>query len=127
MMPLGESVKGEIFIKNEQTGEYNKLGKVKEIKEIEGTHEDYLDALRYSFEGLIKSVKKVEKTFLEFGGSLTTNFTFKKISRKRLKKLLMANGIQRNEAEQICKDIWIRKKCYSEFDLFFLGDFIYEN
>ena len=121
MMPLGESVKDEIFVKNEQTGEYNKLGEVKEIKEIEGTHDDYLDSLRYSYEELIKSTKKIDKAFMNFGKSLSMNFKLKTLSKKRLKKLLMGNGIQRNKAEQLCKEIWIRKKCYSEFDLFFLG------
>ena len=49
---------------------------------------------------------------------LTTSFEIqmKRISRKRLKKLLMSQGYGRNAAEEIVWDIWKRRGFYTMLD-----------
>ena len=99
MMPLGESIKGETYIKNEETGEYKRLE---------------------SFKSFEKSAIEVVHSFEKFANAIanvTVHFEIKHITRKRFKKLLMAKGYQRNRPEQISNQIWLAKQYFSEIDL----------
>ena len=99
MMPLEESVKGKLFVKNIETGGYDELGEIN------------------AFENLNKATEETIKSIKNFKGTLSFEIEIKHITRKRLKKLLMSKRYQRNEAEQICNRIWFKQQCYKEIDL----------
>lgn len=103
MMPLGESIKGETYIKNEETREYKRLE---------------------SFKSFGKSAVEVVYSFEKFANAIanvTVHFEIKHITRKRFVKLLMGNGYQRNEANQIARRVWFKNGHYTYFDLLTLG------
>lgn len=82
MMPLGDSVKGTLFVQDED-GEYKELGQVSSIEFLKELNEDDNNI----FEDLTK-----ETTF-------ECEISIKRYKKKRFKKLLMSYGYSRNLAE----------------------------
>lgn len=114
MMPLESSVKGSLFFKDKD-GEYSEIKGVSETSEaIE------------SFEKFSNAAKEVGIAMSDFAKSLD-KYTFeleceiKYLKRKRFVKLLMCNGYQRNEANQIARRVWFKNGHYTYFDLLTLG------
>lgn len=86
-MPLESSVKGKLFYINED-GKYKELGEAKEIQKIQ------------DFGVAAKESGRAMKDFLDaFETTVSIPVQFKKYKKKRFKKLLMARGIQRNQAD----------------------------
>lgn len=86
-MPLESSVKGKMFYINAD-GEYKELGEAKEIQTIQ------------EFGEATKKAGKAMKDFIDtFEGEISIPVEFKRYKRKRFKKLLMARGMQRNQAD----------------------------
>lgn len=86
-MPLESSVKGKKFYINAD-GEYKELGVTNEIQSIQ------------NFGDAAKEAGKAMKDFAEiFEAEVSIPIKYRKYKRKRFKKLLMARGIQRNEAD----------------------------
>lgn len=96
MMPLENSVKGTLFVQDED-GEYKELGQVKSVEFSKVLNEDDNNI----FNDLFK-----ETTF-------ECEITIKRYKKKRFKKLLMSYGIERNLAE-ICSKICPRNRIYLE-------------
>lgn len=119
MMPLESSVKGSLFFKDED-GEYSEIKGVSEISETSEAIE--------SFEKFSNAAEEVGIAMSDFAKSLgkcTFEFEFeceiKYLKRKRFVKLLMCNGYQRNEANQIARRVWFKNGHYTYFDLLILG------
>lgn len=92
-MPLENSIKKAVFYINED-GEYKELGEAKEIQIIQ----DFGEAA--------KKAGKAMKDFIDtFEREISIPVEFKRYKRKRFKKLLMARGIQRNEADYYSKTL----------------------
>ena len=99
-MPTEGIEKSKIYFKGKDNEEYKELG-VGTVLELSSTeHEE----------------KEINNICGATSGEYTFNIKTKKYKRKRFKKLLMARGIQRNEAE-----IYSRLFCKTqlELDLFF--------
>lgn len=117
MMPLESSVKGSLFFKDED-GEYSEIKGVSEISETQ--------ALIEALEKFSNAAKQVGIAMSDFAKSLS-ECTFeleceiKYLTRKRFVKLLMGNGYQRNEANQIARRVWFKNGHYTYFDLLTLG------
>lgn len=117
MMPLESSIKGSLFFKDED-GEYSEIKGVSEIPETQVSIE--------ALEKFAKAAKEAGSAILDLGKSLS-DFTFefeyklKFLTRKRFVKLLMGNGYQRNEANQIARRVWFKNGHYTYFDLLTLG------
>lgn len=104
-MPLESSVRGKLFYINED-GEYKELGEVKEIQAIQ------------DFGVAAKESARAMKDFLDaFEAEVSIPVRFKKYKRKRFKKLLMARGIQRNQA-----DLYSRTLPRTDFSLIKLNE-----
>ena len=84
MVGLGSSVKGTVFY-IDQNGEYQEIGTT--------------EATPLEVEENNKVWKKLENLYKETGFTAELEVKLKKYSKKRFKKLLMAQGIQRNDAE----------------------------
>lgn len=117
MMPLESSVKGSLFFKDKD-GEYSEIKGVSEISETSEAIE--------SFEKFSNAAKEVGIAMSDFAKSLDKcTFEFeceiKYLKRKRFVKLLMCNGYQRNEANQIARRVWFKNGHYTYFDLLTLG------
>lgn len=117
MMPLESSVKGSLFFKDED-GEYSEIKGVSEIPETQASIE--------ALEKFAKAAKEAGSAMLDLGKSLsnfTLEFEYKSnfLTRKRFVKLLMGNGYQRNEANQIARRVWFKNGHYTYFDLLTLG------
>lgn len=109
MMPLDSSVKGSLFFKDED-GEYSEIKGVSEISETQASN----------------AAKQLGIAMSDFAKSLSEcTFEFeceiKYLTRKRFVKLLMCNGYQRNEANQIARRVWFKNGHYTYFDLLTLG------
>lgn len=104
-MPLESSIKGIAFYINEN-GEYKELGETKPIQIIQNFGE---------------AAEKAGKAMQDFVDSFTAEISipvqFKKYKRKRFKKLLMAKGIQRNQA-----DLYSRTLARTDFSLIKLSE-----
>ena len=117
MMPLDSSVKGSLFFKDED-GEYSEIKGVSEISETQASIE--------ALEKFSNAAKQVGIAMSDFAKSLS-ECTFeleceiKYLTRKRFVKLLMCNGYQRNEANQIARRVWFKNGHYTYFDLLTLG------
>lgn len=117
MMPLESSVKGSLFFKDED-GEYSEIKGVSEISETQASIE--------VLEKFSIAAKQVGIAMSDFAKSLS-ECTFeieceiKFLTRKRFVKLLMGNGHQRNEANQIARRVWFKNGHYTYFDLLTLG------
>ena len=117
MMPLESSIKGSLFFKDED-GEYSEIKGVSEISETQASIE--------ALEKFSNSAKQVGIAMSDFAKSLS-ECTFeleceiKYLTRKRFVKLLMCNGYQRNEANQIARRVWFKNGHYTYFDLLTLG------
>lgn len=81
MVGLESSVKGTVFY-IDKNGEYQEIGKIENIK----LEED-------------EKFNEMEDLYKETGFTAELEVKLKKYSKKRFKKLLMAQGIQRNDAE----------------------------
>ena len=92
-MPLENSVKGTAFYINSD-GEYKELGEAKLIQTIQNV-------------GVAaKESGKAIQDFLDaFETAVNIPVQFKKYKKKRFKKLLMAKGIQRNQADLYSKTL----------------------
>lgn len=86
-MPLESSVKGKTLYINAD-GEYKELGETKPIQTMQ------------EFEVTTEKAGKAMKDFADaFEREISIQFQLKKYKKKRFKKLLMARGIQRNQAD----------------------------
>lgn len=117
MMPLESSVKRSLFFKDED-GEYSKIKGVSEISETSEAIE--------SFEKFSNAAEEVGIAMSDFAKSLgkctfELECEIKYLKRKRFVKLLMCNGYQRNEANQIARRVWFKNGHYTYFDLLILG------
>lgn len=99
MMPLGDSVKGTLFVQDED-GEYKELGQVKSIEFSKVLDEDDNDFNDFS-------------NILQSEATIECEVIIKRYKKKRFKKLLMSYGIERNLAE-ICSKIYPRNHIYLE-------------
>lgn len=108
MMPLESSVKGSLFFKDED-GEYSEIKGVSEIPETQAS----IEALEKS----AKAAKQVGVAMSDFAKSLgkctfELECKIKYLKRKKFVKLLMGNGYQRNEANQIARRVWFKNGHY---------------
>lgn len=94
MMPLGDSIKGTLFIQDED-GEYKELGQAKPIEFSKVLNEEDDNIFNDLFKETIFECK----------------ISIKRYKKKRFKKLLMSYGIERNLAE-ICSKIYPRNHIY---------------
>lgn len=85
MMPLGDSVKGTLFIQDKD-GEYKELGQAKSIEFSKVLDEDDNDFNNFS-------------NILQSEGTFECEISIKAYKKKRFKKLLMSYGYSRNLAE----------------------------
>ena len=99
MMPLGDSVKGTLFVQDED-GEYKELGHVSSIEFSKELNEDDNDFNDFS-------------NILQSEGTVECEISIKRYKKKRFKKLLMSYGIERNLAE-ICSKICPRNRIHLE-------------
>lgn len=109
MMPLESSVKGSLFFKDKD-GEYSEIKGVLEISEIQASNAAI--QLGIAMSDFAKSLS--ECTF-------ELECEIKYLTRKRFVKLLMCNGYQRNESNQIARRVWFKNGHYTYFDLLTLG------
>ena len=117
MMPLESSIRGSLFFKDEDV-EYSEIKGVSEISETQA-----------SIETLEKSAKAAKEEGIEMSdfakslGECTFELEckIKYLKRKKFVKLLMCNGYQRNEANQIARRVWFKNGHYTYFDLLTLG------
>lgn len=85
-MPTEELGKGKLYYKSKDDKEYKELGTGEvEFSSIE--------------EGKNSEFNEMEEIYNETGFTAELEIKLKKYSKKRFKKLLMAQGIQRNDAE----------------------------
>ena len=98
-MPTEGFEKGRIYFKGKDDEEYKELG----VGTIESTS---LEAEENN-----KEWKKLEDLYNETGFTVELEVKLKKYSKKRFKKLLMSQGIQRNDAE-IFATIAVDQKSY---------------
>lgn len=104
-MPLESSVKGKMFYINAD-GEYKELGETKEVQAMQ------------EFGVTAEKAGEAMKDFIDlFEGEISISVQFKKYKRKRFKKLLMARGIQRNQA-----DLYSRTLARTDFSLIKLSE-----
>lgn len=86
-MPTEGLEKGKIYFKSKDDEKYKELG----VGSIEFNAEEA--------EENNKELKELEDLYKETGFTTELEIKLKKYSKKRFKKLLMAQGIQRNDAE----------------------------
>ena len=98
-MPTKGFEKGKIYFKGKDDEEYKELGV--------GT----VESISLEAEENNKEWKKLEDLYNETGFTVELEVKLKKYSKKRFKKLLMSQGIQRNDAE-IFATIAVDQKSY---------------
>ena len=103
-MPTEGFEKGRIYFKGKDDKEYKELG----VGTIESTS--------LESEENNKEWKKIEDLYNETGFTAELTIKLKKYSKKRFKKLLMSQGIQRNDAEIFATIAGDKKSCVSRND-----------
>lgn len=103
MMPKCTLGPSTLFIKDDTTGEMVELGNINrlELEEIHTERETYNEGI----------------TYIPQSTEVSVSYKFKKISRKRFIKLLMARKIQRNAANELVKCFLDKRGYYSYIDL----------
>lgn len=103
MMPKCTLGPSTLFIKDDTTGEMVELGNINrlELEEIHTEREAYNEGI----------------TYIPQSTEVSVSYKFKKISRKRFIKLLMARKIQRNAANELAKCFLDKRGYYSYIDL----------
>lgn len=103
MMPKCTLGPSTLFIKDDTTGEMVELGNINrlELEEIHTERETYNEGI----------------TYIPQSTEVSVSYKFKKISRKRFIKLLMARKIQRNAANELAKCFLDKRGYYSYIDL----------
>lgn len=102
-MPTEGFEKGKIYFKSQEDEEYKELG----VGTIEFNAEEAEEN---------ELLKDLNKTYEEKGYTAELEIKLKKYSKKKFKKLLMSQGIQRNDAEIFATIAEDKKSCIMRND-----------
>ena len=102
-MPTEGFEKGKIYFKSQEDEEYKELG----VGTIEFNTEEAEEN---------ELLKVLNKTYEEKGYTAELEIKLKKYSKKKFKKLLMSQGIQRNDAEIFATIAGDKKSCIMRND-----------